>query len=335
MTDYTKTTDFAIKDTLSTGDPNKVASGAEVDAEFDNIATSSATKANKIGAPVAGNLLAMSSSGDLQNSGITSSEAFVLDGATAGTVVASKAVVVDANKHIDTLSIADGGLKLGASGSSTAVTATAAELNLLDGSVAGTSVASKVLSLGANKDTDELTLSGATASTATYFDANKKLTSSSVTATELGYLSGVTSAIQTQLDTLAFRGAILYLTGTVSVTVGTYTVSWTGASTDTDSFWASGSPTRITIPSGVSYVQISCNVGCTSSTMNNIQITRNGLSTFMPKMGSGGTPNYEWINLSSGPIAVSSGDYFEVTGSFDNPSTVDGLDCYFSLQVLG
>lgn len=40
----------------------------------------------------------------------------------------------------------------------------------------------------------------ATASRATYFDANKTLTASSTTATELGYVNGVTSSIQTQLD---------------------------------------------------------------------------------------------------------------------------------------
>ena len=53
----------------------------------------------------------------------------------AGTVTASKAVVVGANKNIDTIVIADGGLKLG-SGAGTAVTATAAELNELDDIVA-------------------------------------------------------------------------------------------------------------------------------------------------------------------------------------------------------
>lgn len=42
-----------------------------------------------------------------------------------------------------------------------------------------------------------------TASTVPYLDSNKELTSSSVTPTELGYLSGVTSAIQTQLDSKA------------------------------------------------------------------------------------------------------------------------------------
>lgn len=45
-----------------------------------------------------------------------------------------------------------------------------------------------------------LTASYATASTVPYFDASKNLISSAVTPTELGYVSGVTSAIQTQLN---------------------------------------------------------------------------------------------------------------------------------------
>jgi len=44
MSDYTKTTDFAAKDALSTGDPNKKTKGTEVDTEFNNIATAVATK---------------------------------------------------------------------------------------------------------------------------------------------------------------------------------------------------------------------------------------------------------------------------------------------------
>lgn len=44
MTDYTKTTDFARKDTLESGDTDKVVKGAEFEVEFDNIATAIATK---------------------------------------------------------------------------------------------------------------------------------------------------------------------------------------------------------------------------------------------------------------------------------------------------
>lgn len=46
MSDYTKITDFAIKDTLSTGDPDKRVRGSEIDAEFEAIETAVATKAN-------------------------------------------------------------------------------------------------------------------------------------------------------------------------------------------------------------------------------------------------------------------------------------------------
>jgi hypothetical protein len=74
---------------------------------------------------------------------------------TPGTVEANKVLVVGANKNIDTIVIADGGLKLG-SDTGTAVTATAAELNLLDTAEAGKAVASKALVLGANKNVDTL-----------------------------------------------------------------------------------------------------------------------------------------------------------------------------------
>lgn len=49
MTDYTKTTNFAAKDSLVSGNPAKVVKGTEVNDEFDNIATAVATKANLAG----------------------------------------------------------------------------------------------------------------------------------------------------------------------------------------------------------------------------------------------------------------------------------------------
>jgi len=48
--------------------------------------------------------------------------------------------------------------------------------------------------------TGSLNVSGATLSTVPYVDASKNLVSSAVTPTELGYLDGVTSDLQTQLD---------------------------------------------------------------------------------------------------------------------------------------
>ena len=46
MSNYTKTTDFQAKDSLPTGNANKVVKGAEIDTEFNAIATAIATKAN-------------------------------------------------------------------------------------------------------------------------------------------------------------------------------------------------------------------------------------------------------------------------------------------------
>ena len=46
MTDYTKTTNFATKDALPSGNANKIVKGTEINTEFDNIATAVATKSN-------------------------------------------------------------------------------------------------------------------------------------------------------------------------------------------------------------------------------------------------------------------------------------------------
>ena len=50
MTDYTKTVNFAAKDSLTSGDSNKIVRGTEINTEFDNIATAIATKLDSTGA---------------------------------------------------------------------------------------------------------------------------------------------------------------------------------------------------------------------------------------------------------------------------------------------
>ena len=46
MSNYTKTTDFAAKDSLPSGDSGKIIRGSEFETEFDNISTAIASKAN-------------------------------------------------------------------------------------------------------------------------------------------------------------------------------------------------------------------------------------------------------------------------------------------------
>jgi hypothetical protein len=50
MSNYTKATNFATKDALSSGDPLKIVKGTEINTEFDAIATAIATKADTNGA---------------------------------------------------------------------------------------------------------------------------------------------------------------------------------------------------------------------------------------------------------------------------------------------
>ena len=54
MTNYTKTTNFATKDTLPSGNANKIVKGTEIDTEFNNIATAVATKADTAGPTLTG-----------------------------------------------------------------------------------------------------------------------------------------------------------------------------------------------------------------------------------------------------------------------------------------
>lgn len=46
MSNYTKATNFAVKDTLASGNPAKIIKGSEINTEFDAIQTSVATKAD-------------------------------------------------------------------------------------------------------------------------------------------------------------------------------------------------------------------------------------------------------------------------------------------------
>lgn len=71
--------------------------------------------------------------------------------------------------------------------------------------------------------------SGVTANTVPYTNGSKQFTSSAVTPTELGYLSGVTSAIQTQLN--AKQAAFIYAQETPSGTIDSSNVTFTLAHT--------------------------------------------------------------------------------------------------------
>lgn len=96
MSDYTKSTDFASKDSLPTGNSAKIVKGTEIDTEFNNIAVAIATKADSA---------SPSFSGTASFSTITATSATISGGSITG---------------ITDLAVADGG-----TGASTAANARA------------------------------------------------------------------------------------------------------------------------------------------------------------------------------------------------------------------
>jgi hypothetical protein len=127
---------FTIKDNLPSGDTGKIVRGAEIDTEFNNIATSVNSKANKdsptfTGTITAGNLTAsdtLNAAGTFQIDGVaitsTAAELNILDGVTATATELNTLDGITASTA--ELNILDG------------VTATTAELNILDGVTATT-----------------------------------------------------------------------------------------------------------------------------------------------------------------------------------------------------
>jgi hypothetical protein len=72
MSNYTKTVNFAAKDALTTGDPNKVVKGTEIDTEFNNIATAVATKLDSTATIAASSVTAGTfTAGDYRFSGVS------------------------------------------------------------------------------------------------------------------------------------------------------------------------------------------------------------------------------------------------------------------------
>jgi hypothetical protein len=202
MSNYTKSTNFTAKDSLPSGDTNKVVRGSEFDTEFDAIATATGTKADLAGPTFTGTatFANLTATGTVNLTGATVSnlgtvttvdiDGGTIDGATIGANSASTG-------NFTTLSI-----------NGTAITSTAAELNILDGATASTAEIN--LLDGVTSTTAELNILDGVTATAAELNTLDGITASTlelnlldgVTATtaELNFVDGVTSNIQTQLD---------------------------------------------------------------------------------------------------------------------------------------
>lgn len=104
MTNYTKTTDFAAKDSLPSGNAAKIVKGSEIDTEFNNIATASATKANANDAVLTGTTTAqtLDISGNVDVDGTLETDALSLNGVTVTSTAAELNYVDGVTSNIQT-----------------------------------------------------------------------------------------------------------------------------------------------------------------------------------------------------------------------------------------
>jgi hypothetical protein len=98
MTNYTKSTNFATKDTLTSGDPLKIVKGTEINTEFDNIQTAVNSKSDTASPTFTGTLTAsaLSVSGTSTLTGVATLTAQP----TLSSLTASKPVFTDASKGL-------------------------------------------------------------------------------------------------------------------------------------------------------------------------------------------------------------------------------------------
>lgn len=175
-----------------------------------------------------------------------------------------------------------------------------------------------------------------TASTVPYLDASKVLVSSTITPTELSYLSGVTSAIQTQLGTKATDSLVVHLAGTETIT-GEKTFS------NGQTFFANGT---VALPT-ISFTS-DPNTGIYTSSADQLDFATNGTQRFAiaatglisslgvhqfttgsaaaPSISFSGDPNTGIYNVSADYMGFSTGGAVRAavsTTSFDFGSTID------------
>lgn len=191
-----------------------------------DISSLAAIAVNKLAALTAAKAVITNGSGVLTTSAVTPTELGYLTGVTSniqtqldgkvGGITGAISTVVSSDLTASRAVVSDPSGKIAVSG------VTSTELGYLTGVTSGiqaqingkansshTHIIADVTSLQASLDAKEATITGAattvtssnlTASRAVVSDGSGKLAVSGVTSTELGYLSGVTSSIQTQLD---------------------------------------------------------------------------------------------------------------------------------------
>lgn len=147
-------------------------------------------------------------------------------------------------------------------------------------------------------------------------------------------------------QTTAYPGpakrALVVLTAGTSATATT-AIAWNSASYDTGSFWSAGSPTRLTVPAGVTLVRLcggAYGYFSTGSGLIGSGIIKNGASgAGLPhNLTEGHTNSVPYIlSVCSAPVVTTAGDYFEFTFGPNGAGTVtipNDARTWFSIEEV-
>jgi len=143
-----------------------------------------------------------------------------------------------------------------------------------------------------------------------------------------------------------FRGALVDFStaGPVIATATPTVIDWQETGYDTDSIWNIANPSRLTVPAGVSFVQLWASVNWTSSRTGTVKLRflLNGGGNFLFGLTQS---EYEGITLGgselvSPPLSVIGGQYFEleVTQTSGAPVQIDlgeEQETCFAMSILG
>ena len=167
-------------------------------------------------------------------------------------------------------------------------------------------------------------------------------------ATTLGDLKTFVNTDPTVVpSSVPWRGCRVRLTSDDTGVVTDSAISWDAASPNTDSIWAIGTPTRLTVPAGVTKVRLIWGLDYEPlSVVGSVNgyLRKNGSSLAAPdaaarpnwRSGTTGFTTNTHMGI-SGAISVTAGDYFELVTSFSmagQDQIIANTRTFLELEVL-